>query len=72
VAQEIEIAKQVQARLFPQIRIRRALPASATGRRRLLRLSRSRPAEARPRHRRCLGQRNRRRSSHGQPPSQPA
>ena len=45
-AQEMEIAKQVQARLFPQIhpearlaRIRRAVPAGAASWRRLLRLS---------------------------------
>ena len=76
-AQELEIAKQVQSRLFPQIhpeaqdpRIRRPLPSRPPRGRRLLRLPRSRPAPARPRHRRRLRQRHRRRPAHGQPASQ--
>ena len=57
-AQELEIAKQVQARLFPQTlphtqnpRLRRHLHPGPPRRRRLLRLPRSRQPAPRPRHR---------------------
>ena len=78
-AQEMDIARQVQARLFPQIqpeyengRVRGYLPAGAPGGRGLFRFPESRAAAAGVDHRRCFRQGDRRRAADGESAGQPA
>ena len=78
LVQELEIAKQVQARLFPKSFLRckpSITPEDCIQARQVggdyYDFLASRPAAARARHRRHRRQRHRRRAAHGQSPGQP-